>query len=81
MIDVLGAGETQTAYHTGKDRTCSSRAFEPGMTKISSLPGNMVAASQLFLWRKQYREGSLIAVAAGRSRLFSPELKRRHEAD
>ncbi|EHW58590.1 tpnC protein [Escherichia coli DEC9E] len=24
-----------------------------------------VAASQLFLWRKQYQEGSLTAVAAG----------------
>ncbi|SUL29401.1 Insertion element IS2A putative protein [Shigella sonnei] len=30
-----------------------------------------VAASQLFLWRKQYQEGSLTAVAA-ENRLFLP---------
>ncbi len=33
-----------------------------------------VAASQLFLWRKQYQEGSLTAVAAGEQVVPAPEL-------
>lgn len=34
-----------------------------------------VAASQLFLWRKQYQEGSLTAVAAGEQVVCSGQLK------
>ena len=33
-----------------------------------------VAASQLFLWRKQYQEGSLTAVAAGEQVVPASEL-------
>ncbi|MEJ3092175.1 transposase, partial [Escherichia coli] len=37
--------------------------FEPGMTVSLVARQHGVAASQLFLWRKQYQEGSLTAVA------------------
>ncbi|EOK2605770.1 IS3 family transposase, partial [Escherichia coli] len=40
-------------------------SFEPGMTVSLVARQHGVAASQLFLWRKQYQEGSLTAVAAG----------------
>ncbi|HGV2870051.1 TPA: IS3 family transposase, partial [Escherichia coli] len=41
------------------------QSFEPGMTVSLVARQHGVAASQLFLWRKQYQEGSLTAVAAG----------------
>ncbi|MGK3295921.1 transposase, partial [Escherichia coli] len=43
----------------------SQQSFEPGMTVSLVARQHGVAASQLFLWRKQYQEGSLTAVAAG----------------
>ena len=41
------------------------QSFEPGMTVLLVARQHSVAASQLFLWRKQYQEGSLTAVAVG----------------
>ncbi|WP_425323097.1 transposase, partial [Escherichia coli] len=38
------------------------QSFEPGMTVSLVARQHGVAASQLFLWRKQYQEGSLTAV-------------------
>ncbi len=46
MIDVR-AGETQTAYHTGKIAIVQ-QSFEPGMT-VSLVARQHGAASQLFL--------------------------------
>ncbi|MDT8675063.1 transposase, partial [Escherichia coli] len=54
----------------GRFSICSRQAavvqqsFEPGMTVSLVARQHGVAASQLFLWRKQYQEGSLTAVAA-----------------
>lgn len=58
------------AQRSGKNRHCSAGLFEPGMTVslVDRLHG--VAASQLFLWRKQYQEGILTAVAAGPDHRF-----------
>ncbi|HCN8677344.1 TPA: IS3 family transposase, partial [Escherichia coli] len=48
--------------------------FEPGMTVSLVARQHGVAASQLFLWRKQYQEGSLTAVAAGEQIVPASEL-------
>ncbi|WP_137576761.1 IS3 family transposase, partial [Escherichia coli] len=48
--------------------------FEPGMTVSLVARQHGVAASQLFLWRKQYQEGSLTAVAAGEQVVPASEL-------
>ncbi|HDC0275858.1 TPA: transposase, partial [Escherichia coli] len=55
MIDVLGP-EKRRRRTTQEKIAIVQQSFEPGMT--------VSAASQLFLWRKQYQEGSLTAVAA-----------------
>ncbi|OJM58717.1 hypothetical protein BK284_23060, partial [Escherichia coli] len=54
---------------------------EPGRFSICSRQAAVVlarqhgvAASQLFLWRKQYQEGSLTAVAAGEQVVPASEL-------
>lgn len=54
----------QTALRSGKIAIVQ-QSFAPGMTVSLVAPQHGVAASQLFLWRKQYQEGSLTAVAAG----------------
>ncbi|NZC78675.1 IS3 family transposase, partial [Escherichia coli] len=46
----------------------------PGMTVSLVARQHGVAASQLFLWRKQYQEGSLTAVAAGEQIVPASEL-------
>ncbi|MEB7202449.1 IS3 family transposase, partial [Escherichia coli] len=46
----------------------------PGMTVSLVARQHGVAASQLFLWRKQYQEGSLTAVAAGEQVVPASEL-------
>ncbi|MCN2887633.1 IS3 family transposase, partial [Escherichia coli] len=48
--------------------------FEPGMTVSLVARQHGVAASQLFLWRKQYQEGSLTAVVAGEQVVPASEL-------
>ncbi|EFF2381342.1 IS3 family transposase, partial [Escherichia coli] len=50
------------------------QSFEPGMTVSLVARQHGVAASQLFLWRKQYQEGSLTAVAAGEQVIPASEL-------
>ncbi|HCA8486092.1 IS3 family transposase, partial [Klebsiella pneumoniae] len=49
-------------------------SFEPGMTVSLVARQHGVAGSQLFLWRKQYQEGSLTAVAAGEQVVPASEL-------
>ncbi|TNT70815.1 IS3 family transposase, partial [Escherichia coli] len=50
------------------------QSFEPGMTVSLVARQHGVAASQLFLWRKQYQEESLTAVAAGEQVVPASEL-------
>ena len=50
------------------------QSFEPGMTVSLVARQHGVAASQLFLWRKQYQERSLTAVAAGEQVVPASEL-------
>lgn len=73
MIDVLGP-EKRRRRTTQEKIAIVQQSFEPGMTVslVARLHG--VAASQLFLWRKQYREGSLTAVAAGEQVVPASEL-------
>ncbi|EJE4495467.1 IS3 family transposase [Escherichia coli] len=64
MIDVLGP-EKRRRRTTQEKIAIVQQSFEPGMTVSLVARQHGVAASQLFLWRKQYQEGSLTAVAAG----------------
>ena len=50
------------------------QSFEPGMTVSLVARQHGVAASQLFLWRKQYRGGRSYAVAAGEQVVPASEL-------
>ena len=61
MIDVLGPEKRRRRTTQEKDRYCSAE-LEPGNDGPLAAWQHGVAASQLFLWRKQYREGSLTAV-------------------
>ncbi|SJH68521.1 insertion sequence 2 OrfA protein [Shigella sonnei] len=63
MIDVLGP-EKRRRRTTQEKIAIVQQSFEPGMTVSLVARQHGVAASQLFLWRKQYQEGSLTAVAA-----------------
>ena len=58
----------------GDIRRFVQQSFEPGMTVSLVARQHGVAASQLFLWRKQYQEGSLTAVAAGEQVVSASEL-------
>ena len=80
MIDVLGPEKRRRRTTTGKDRNCSAELWT-GMTVSLVARQHGVAASQLFLWRKQYREGSLTAVAAGEQVVPASGTCCRHEAD
>ena len=60
-------------YHSEKIDIVQ-QSFEPGMTVSLVARQHGVAASQLFLWRKQYQEGSLTAVAAGEQVVPASEL-------
>ncbi|EPD7667256.1 IS3 family transposase [Escherichia coli] len=64
MIDVLGP-EKRRRRTIQEKIAIVQQSFEPGMTVSLVARQHGVAASQLFLWRKQYQEGSLTAVAAG----------------
>ncbi len=65
MIDVLQAGETHTAYHTVRIAIVQQEALNQGMTVSLVARQHGVAASQLFLWRKQYRKEVLLLSPAG----------------
>ncbi len=73
MIDVLGP-EKRRRRTTQEKIAIVQQSFEPGMTVSLVARQHGVAASQLFLWRKQYREGSLSAVAAGEQVVPASEL-------
>nr|WP_174490684.1 IS3 family transposase [Escherichia coli] len=73
MIDVLGP-EKRRRRTTQEKIAIVQQSFEPGMTVSLVARQHGVAASQLFLWRKQYRVGSLTAVAAGEQVVPASEL-------
>ncbi|EFI4502457.1 IS3 family transposase, partial [Escherichia coli] len=73
MIDVLGP-EKRRRRTTQEKIAIVQQSFEPGMTVSPVARQHGVAASQLFLWRKQYQEGSLTAVAAGEQVVPASEL-------
>ncbi|MFY3765510.1 IS3 family transposase [Escherichia coli] len=73
MIDVLGP-EKRRRRTTQEKIAIVQQRFEPGMTVSLVARQHGVAASQLFLWRKQYQEGSLTAVAAGEQVVPASEL-------
>ncbi|ELP2641600.1 IS3 family transposase [Escherichia coli] len=75
MIDVLGP-EKRRRRTTQEKIAIVQQSFEPGMTVSLVARQHGVAASQLFLWRKQYQEGSLTAVAAGEQVVPASELQR-----
>ncbi|HGK7447156.1 MULTISPECIES: IS3 family transposase [Klebsiella pneumoniae complex] len=73
MIDVLGP-EKRRRRTTQEKIAIVQQSFEPGMTVSLVARQHGVAASQLFIWRKQYQEGSLTAVAAGEQVVPASEL-------
>ncbi|WP_437598883.1 IS3 family transposase [Escherichia coli] len=73
MIGVLGP-EKRRRRTTQEKIAIVQQSFEPGMTVSLVARQHGVAASQLFLWRKQYQEGSLTAVAAGEQVVPASEL-------
>ncbi len=73
MIDVLGP-EKRRRRTTQEKIAIVQQRCEPGMTVSLVARQHGVAASQLFLWRKQYQEGSLTAVAAGEQVVPASEL-------
>ncbi|EJC8751856.1 TPA: IS3 family transposase, partial [Salmonella enterica subsp. diarizonae serovar 48:i:z35] len=73
MIDVLGP-EKRRRRSVQEKISIVQQSFEPGMTVSLVARQHGVAASQLFLWRKQYQEGSLTAVAAGEQVVPASEL-------
>ncbi|EHI1033402.1 IS3 family transposase [Escherichia coli] len=73
MIDVLGP-EKRRRRTTQEKIAIVQQSFEPGITVSLVARQHGVAASQLFLWRKQYQEGSLTAVAAGEQVVPASEL-------
>lgn len=64
IIDVPGP-EKRKRCSVQEKIAIVQQSFEPGMTVSLVARQYNVAASQLFLWRKQYQEGSLTAVTAG----------------
>ncbi|MBI0642529.1 IS3 family transposase [Escherichia coli] len=72
-MDVLGP-EKRRRRTTQEKIAIVQQSFEPGMTVSPVARQHGVAASQLFLWRKQYQEGSLTAVAAGEQVVPASEL-------
>ncbi|WP_117057228.1 IS3 family transposase, partial [Klebsiella pneumoniae] len=73
MIDVLGP-EKRRRRSVQEKIAIVQQSFEPGMTVSLVARQHGVAASQLFLWSKQYQEGSLTAVAAGEQVVPASEL-------
>ena len=73
MIDILGA-EKRRLRTTQEKIAIVQPSFEQGVvvSLVAWLHG--MAVSLLFLWRKQYQEGSLTAVAAGEQVIPTSEL-------
>ncbi len=70
MIDVLGP-EKRRRRTTQEKIAIVQQSFEPGMTVSLVARQHGVAASQLFLWRKQYR-GEVLLLWPQESRSFLP---------
>ncbi len=70
MIDVLGP-EKRRRRTTQEKIAIVQQSFEPGMTVSLVARQHGVAASQLFLWRKQYRKEVLLLWPL-ENRLFLP---------
>ncbi|WP_425272747.1 transposase [Rahnella woolbedingensis] len=73
MIDVLGP-ERRRRRTPQEKMAIVQQSFEPSMTVSMVARQHGVAASQLFLWRKQYQEGSLTAVTSGEQVVPASEL-------
>lgn len=63
MIEILGP-ELRKRRTPQEKMAIVQQSFESGMSVSMVARQHGIAASQLFLWRKQYREGSLTAVTA-----------------
>ncbi len=70
MIDVSGP-EKRRRRTTQEKIAIVQQSFEPGMTVSLVARQHGVAASQLFLWRKQYRKEVLL-LWPPENRLFLP---------
>ncbi len=70
MIDVLGP-EKRRRRTTQEKIAIVQQSFEPGMTVSLVARQHGVAASQLFLWRKQYR-GEVLLLWLPENRSFLP---------
>lgn len=73
MIDVLGP-ERRRRRTPQEKMAIVQQSFEPGMTVSMVARQHGVAASQLFLWRKQYQDGSLTAVTSAEQVVPASEL-------
>ncbi len=71
MIDVLGP-EKRRRRTTQEKIAIVQQSFEPGMTVSLVARQHGVAASQLFLWRKQYRRKEVLLLSPPENRLFLP---------
>ncbi len=70
MIDVLGP-EKRRRRTTQEKSAIVQQSFEPGMTASLVARQHGVAASQLFLWRKQY-QGEVLLLWPQENRSFLP---------
>ncbi len=73
MIEILGP-ERRKRRSPQEKMAIVQQSFESGMSVSMVARQHGVAASQLFLWRKQYQEGSLTAVTAGEHVVPASEL-------
>ncbi len=71
MIDVLGP-EKRRRRTTQEKIAIVQQSFEPGMTVSLVARQHGVAASQLFLWRKQYQGKEVLLLSPPENRLFLP---------
>ncbi len=71
MIDVLGP-EKRRRRTTQEKIAIVQQSFEPGMTVSLVARQHGVAASQLFLWRKQYPRREVLLLWPQESRSFLP---------
>ncbi len=74
MVELLSGPERRRRRTPQEKIAIIQQTMEPGMTVSHVARQHSVAASQLFLWRKQYQEGSLTAVAAGEQVVPASEL-------
>ncbi len=73
MIEILGP-ERRKRRSPQEKMAIVQQSFESGMSVSMVARQHGSAASQLFLWRKQYQEGSLTAVTAGEHVVPASEL-------